>query len=395
ILFSYLGLDNVVRETRISFQANGLELTPGTARITLYLQPRQSETVIFTVRCDTGTTPTRFLSYSAAYGAAEEDFKSMLGRGCEIESSNELFNEWVSRSSTDLRMMLTRTPYGIYPYAGVPWFSTPFGRDGIITAFETLWVNPEIARGVLAFLAALQATKTDPATESDPGKILHEMRSGEMAALGEIPFGRYYGTVDATPLFVMLAGAYHENTGDLEFIQEIWPNVERALEWIDRHGDSDGDLFVEYFRRSEKGLLHQGWKDSQDSIMHANGRLAEGPIALCEVQAYVYGAKHYAARMASALGDRERAVEFEQQAVTLKEQFDRKFWCSEIGTYALALDGTKSQCRVRSSNAGHCLFGGIATIERAGFVANSLMQESSFSGWGIRTLDSSEVRYNP
>jgi glycogen debranching enzyme len=395
LVFSYRGLDNLLRLTRISFQAKGLELTPGMARVKLKLQPRESEAVDFTIRCETESAPVPIYSYPIAFHTADREVQATMSGECHIESSNELFNEWVNRSMMDIRMMLSRTPQGLYPYAGIPWFSTPFGRDGIITALETLWVNPSIARGVLAFLAAVQGRTTDPRSESDPGKILHEMRGGEMAALGEIPFGRYYGTVDATPLFVMLAGAYYEQTGDLPFIDSIWPNIVRALEWIDHYGDSDGDLFVEYFRRWEKGLLHQGWKDSQDAVMHADGRLAVPPIALCEVQGYVYAAKHCAARLSSALGNPGRTVELEQEAASLKAHFDRAFWCDDISTYALALDANKDRCRVRSSNSGHCLFTGIATTEHAGLVAQTLMQETSFSGWGIRTLDCSEVRYNP
>jgi glycogen debranching enzyme len=221
------------------------------------------------------------------------------------------------------------------------------------------------------------------------------IRQGEMAALGEVPFGRYYGSVDSTPLFVVLAGAYFERTSDAAFAASLWPHVEAALAWIDRWGDRDGDGFVEYARRNPQGLVQQGWKDSQDSVFHADGRLADGPIALVEVQAYVYAARLAAARIARALGDARRADALAAQAGHLREAFEAAYWCDDLGTYALALDGGKAPCRVRSSNAGHCLFGGIADPARARRVAETLLAPESFSGWGIRTVAASEVRYNP
>jgi glycogen debranching enzyme len=216
-----------------------------------------------------------------------------------------------------------------------------------------------------------------------------------MALLGEVPFRRYYGTVDATPLFVMLAGMYFDRTGDRATIEGIWPQIEAALRWCDEFGDRDGDGFIEYFRETENGLANQGWKDSQDSIFHADGSLATGPIALCEVQGYVYAAKRAAAKLADVLGQAETARRLTEQAATLKQRFDEAFWCEEIGTYALALDGAKRPCRVRSSNAGHALFTGIADETRAASIAAVLMSPEGFSGWGIRTIAQGEARYNP
>src|SRR5258706_474224 len=239
------------------------------------------------------------------------------------------------------------------------------------------------------------ARELDAARDAEPGKILHEIRQGEMAALGEIPFGMYYGSVDSTPLFVLLAGLYWERSGDLETIRELWPKICAALEWIDRYGDCDGDGFVEYLRKSHNGLANQGWKDSEDSVFHANGALAHGAITLCEVQAYVYAAKVHAAHMAAKLNDCARAQQLKNDADILRLQFEKCFWMEDQGFYILALDGEKQPCRVVSSNPGHALFCGIASPDRALRVAQRLTGKQLFSGWGIRTISAAEARYNP
>jgi glycogen debranching enzyme len=404
LAFSYVGLDGRTLRTRIGFDPPPTELLGSQAHYRIRLGPKAHATCSVAVRCEPdpaeialtgGGSVEPILSYDEAVAKAASSLLSARAGEPEVFTQNEQFNDWLNRSIADLYMMQTDTPYGPYPYAGVPWFSTPFGRDGIITALECLWFKPDIGRGVLSYLAATQAHDNLPEKDAQPGKILHELRCGEMARLGEVPFGRYYGSIDSTPLFVMLAGAYYDRTGDRDLIQSIWPNIQAALDWIDDFGDVDGDGFVEYARQSEHGLVNQGWKDSQDAIFHEDGTLAEGPIALCEVQAYVYGAKQSAARLARAVGQDALEETLVTEAETLRRQFEETFWCEDLSTYALALDGKKRLCRVRASNAGHCLFAGIASEERARRVAATLTDESSFSGWGVRTVASTEARYNP
>jgi glycogen debranching enzyme len=321
--------------------------------------------------------------------------RTRSSRAAAMESSNELFNEAIRRSIADLYMLITEKPTGLYPYAGIPWFTAAFGRDALITAYQVLWLDPAIARGVLKFLAANQATTVDAAADAEPGKIVHEMRNGEMAELGEIPFRRYYGSVDSTPLFVMLAGAYFARTHDGNTMQQLWPHLEAAMDWIERYGDRDHDGFVEYYRATGSGLQNQGWKDSYDSVFHADGSLAEGPIALCEVQGYVYAAHRAMAEIGRTLGHEQVATYHDKQADALRIDFERAFWCEEISTYALALDGAKQPCRVRTSNPGHLMMTGIVAPERAARMAEGFMNHDFFSGWGVRTVASTEARYNP
>jgi glycogen debranching enzyme len=391
----YRGLDDEERWTIIEWSDRPHEMTAGRARFEYDLQPRTPVSLSFAIRCERQRRPVLPVTFKVAQSKAVSAHQAARREYALIETSSERFNLWVRRSAADLRMLVSATPHGHYPYAGVPWFSTPFGRDGIITALQTLWLNPRIARGVLEYLAATQADRIDDERDAEPGKILHEIRNSEMARLGEVPFGKYYGSVDATPLFVMLAGAYYERTGDRELLRRLWPHVERALDWIDRYGDRDGDGFVEYARRSTSGLVQQGWKDSNNSVFHADGRLADAPIALCEVQGYVYDARMRAARMADALGEPSRAERLRGQAGDLRVAFEDRFWCEAESIYALALDGNKQPCRVRTSNAGHCLFSGIASRQRARRVAETLVAGEMFSGWGIRTVSSVESRYNP
>lgn len=391
----YHGLDNITRTTHFLFQPAPQKLEDQLATYRVELAPGEDFTINSTIVFQRGEEPSSFDDYANALDRMQVDLEQRKTKIAELFTSNEQFNNWINRSKHDLLSLLAPTPQGDYPYAGIPWYNTIFGRDGIITALETLWVAPNIARGVLRFLAARQATEEVPAWDAEPGKILHEVRNGEMAETGEIPFKQYYGGVDTTPLFLVLAGKYLQRTGDTETIRELWSALLKALEWIDTYGDVDGDGFMEYQQKTATGLANQGWKDSHDSISHQNGELAPYPVALCEVQGYVYDARRQVAYIARTLGENELADKLEKQAARLKELFNEKFWDEELGTYILALDGNKKPCRVIASNAGHCLFSGIATPEKAARTRQTLMNENMFTGWGIRTLSDREARYNP
>jgi glycogen debranching enzyme len=396
VALTYQGLAGQVWRTQVIAEPRPTMLATDQALFELTLPPDGRGSVFATFRCqDDAAMPARSDGFFAALRQARRELRQFRAKSATVTSPNSVFNAVLCRASADLVMLATETPDGPYPYAGIPWFSTAFGRDGLITAAQLLWLAPSVAKGVLRFLARTQATSVRPEADAEPGKILHEMRRGEMALLGEVPFGLYYGSVDSTPLFVMLAGLYLERTGDLATIKEIWPNLRAALDWLDRHGDRDGDGFIEYGSSSEHGLRNQGWKDSQDSVFHADGRLAEGDIALVEVQGYAYAARRAGAALARALGEAALALRLEQQAEALQARFNEVFWLERQSTYALALDGAKAPCAVRSSNAGHALFAGIAPPERAAAIADQLMDQDFHSGWGIRTIARFEARYNP
>ena len=395
VAFLYDSVDGVPRATRICFSPAPARLSESRAGFELDLGARERRSLSVTIHCDHGSARAPEKRFFSALRQARRTYSAARAGLPAIESSNSVFNSVLSRSSADLAMLMTQTPHGLYPYAGVPWFSTAFGRDGIITALEMLWFDPSIARGVLRFLAANQATHEDAKADCEPGKILHEVRECELARLGEVPFGRYYGSVDSTPLFVALAGQYWQRTRDRETIEALWPHVQAALDWMMRYGDRDGDGFVDYGRRRESGLRNQGWKDSDDAVFHADGRLASAPIALCEVQGYCFLAYREAALLAFELGEKQLSAELEERADQLAARFEAKYWCEELGTYAIALDGDGEPCRVRSSNAGQLLFTGMVRPERAARVAKGLFGAEFFSGWGIRTLGAREPRFNP
>ncbi len=394
VVFVYTGLDRLERRAVLRFQPAPRRLVHGAATFELSLAPGASETITFSAECS-GVESAKTVDFRQGLMAANRQEKTLTRGVVTVESSNEIFNEVMCRSTADLYMLVTDTPQGLYPYAGIPWYSTTFGRDGIITAIQMLWIDPKVAKGVLARLAHYQAKDYDAAADAEPGKILHEMRGGEMASLKEIPFGLYYGSIDSTPLFIVLAGLYHERTGDLDTIRALWPAIESGFAWMDGPGDRDGDGFLEYARADDKGLQNQGWKDSHDAVFHADGTLAEGPIALVEVQGYAYAARDHGARLAAALGHGDRAAALTAQAEAMRDRFDAAFWCDEIDLYAIALDGRKRPCRVRTSNAAHVLWTGIAKPERAARIAAEVVTPKFLSGWGVRTLAVGEPRYNP
>lgn len=392
----YMGLDGVKRESVIQVNCDSkVRLVQNQMEFQVDLPSKAKKRIDLSIGFVVDQEEREIPPFDQALGDLLETIRSRKWDSCEFFSQNEQFNSWLDGSLSDLYTLLTKTEHGFYPYAGIPWYSTAFGRDGIITALMCLWMDPLISKGVLKYLAVTQATKEDPFKDAEPGKIFHETRKGEMAATGEIPFSLYYGTIDATMLFVILAGEYVKRTNDLETIRSIWPNIKAAINWINEYGDLDGDGLVEYEKKAENGLDNQGWKDSFDSVFYSTGELAKLPIALCEVQAYTYDAKIKAAEIANLLGEEDFSREMSIQAGELKEKFNRLFWSEEKSTFVLALDGDKKPCDVRSSNAGQCLFSRIADPDKAERTIQSLLSEDMYSGWGIRTISTREKRYNP
>jgi glycogen debranching enzyme len=399
VAFAYVGEDGAFRETAIEAgrTPTAVVLDDGSAVLEwrLALEPGATDDLLVTVEPRAGSRPRRMRLATAARRAGD-DLRVWEESCTTIETDNRLFNRVLKASLRDLNALMTPIEAGGRAIAaGIPWFVALFGRDSVLTSYQTLLANPGPARENLLVLRNFQALEDDAWRDAEPGKILHELRCGELARMGLIPHTPYYGTADATPLFLMLAAAYHRWTDDLETLAELRPALDRALEWIDRYGDRDGDGFVEYDRRSPAGLPNQGWKDSDDSIVHADGRLAEGPIALVEVQGYVYMAKERIADVYRALGERDRADELRAQARRLRDAFNEVFWNPDEGTFALALDGQKRRVRSVTSNPGHCLYCGIVDEEKAAQVAERMMADDMFSGWGIRTLSSESPAYNP
>ncbi|HLI58112.1 MAG TPA: glycogen debranching N-terminal domain-containing protein [Solirubrobacteraceae bacterium] len=399
VAFAYEGEDGLFQETVVRADrppyARRLEGERVRLRWEIELAPRHTRELCITITPVTDGRRSASRPFARAVEELERGAADWTASCTRVSTDSELHQRVLGASVRDLHALITPAAGTVLPAAGIPWYVAPFGRDALITACEALMLRPTMARETLVALARLQARADEPWRDAEPGKILHELRSGELARAGLIPHTPYYGTVDATPLFLMLASAYWRWTGDAETLSTLRPALDAALDWIDRHGDRDGDGFLEYERRAPAGLENQGWKDSHDSVVHADGRLAEGPIALVEVQAYVYEAKLGVADVYEALGEADRARALRTQAAALRVAFNEAFWNPEEDTFALALDGRKRQVGSVTSNAGHALYCAIADAEKAVRVAGRLMGEDMFSGWGIRTLSAENPAYNP
>lgn len=391
---SYRGRDDKTRTTVIAFSQLPRSLSGTECEFAFHIERGASAEMYVEVGIDAQPAPSAQRFETALRGLS----KSMgvrLERGASISSAGPLFEQWIDRSRSDLALLTTELPTGPYPYAGIPWFATQFGRDAIITALQVLWVNPAIAAGVLRFLASTQAQEESAFRDSQPGKIMHETRRGEMAILREVPFARYYGGVDTTPLFVMLAGAYEQRTGDASLVDEIWPSLLAATAWIERRLDTSPTGFLDYSRGEKSGLVNQAWKDSHDSMFHADGSFPAGPVAVVEVQGYAFAALNAMADLAGPRGDQARSDAWRRRAERLRAAIEEQFWIPEMGFYAIALDGAGAPCKVYASNAGHLLFCGVPAQARAESVVGHLVSGRFSSGWGIRTLAEGQARYNP
>jgi glycogen debranching enzyme len=394
VTFAYRGLDAVERRCCISFSEPPARLGPDHAEFMFSLPKGQKIDLYIEVGEAVDDAPDAG-RWRLCGVMAQLQMRKRRRSGASVRvPRNPLYNQWLDQSRADVALLTTDLPTGPYPYAGVPWFSTPFGRDGIITAWQMLWLDPALARGVLTYLAGRQATETSAFQDATPGKIMHETRGGEMSALGEVPFGLYYGGVDTTCLFVALAGAYARRSGDLELIRRLWPNLIAAADWMRDSGDSNGDGLIDYARAAETGLSNQGWKDSEDSIFHKDGRFPKGPIALLEVQGYAFAAWEAMADLGRRLDD-PRAAEWQKRAETLRAQVEDLFWLEQEGFYAIALDGDRVPCEAIASNAGHLLFTGLPLPERAERVSRRLLSGEFRTGWGLRTLARGQARFNP
>lgn len=394
LVFGYVGLDGKECRSSLVFSRPPQPLQDGRLCLDFQLESRARQELYLEVGGDGNPPPATRARFRAAASVARTRMRRRQRRLARVRSEAPLFNAWMERSRADLALLTSELDTGPYPYAGIPWFSTPFGRDAVITALQTLWLDPQLARGVLSFLAQHQAKEESSFMDASPGKIMHETRKGEMARMRELPFGLYYGGVDTTPLFLVLAASYAQRTGDLEFVRGIWSELKAATAWIERVCDANPLGLLDYARGESTGLANQGWKDSFDSVFHADGSSPQGPIALVEVQGYVFAALRGMARLALAVGEDEASRAWTARAQAIAEAVEAHFWM-ESGFYGIAVDGDRRLCAVRASNPGHLLYMGLPSPQRARGVATQLMSPDFFSGWGVRTLAVGEARYNP
>ncbi len=393
VIFGYDGLDGLRRTSSLVFSEPPWRMDTERAEFMFTLAP--GERIDLFLEAGTGQIePPSRERFRLALARARRSVRRRSREGALLRCSDDAHTGWFEQSRADLGLLISDLPSGPYPYAGIPWFSTPFGRDGLLTAWEVLWLDPGLARGVLTYLAGRQAAEVSAFRDSEPGKIMHETRSGEMAMLNEIPFGCYYGGVDSTPLFVALAGAYLRRTDDLILINVLWPALLRAIGWVEGEGDSNGDGLVDYERGAKTGLANQGWKDSEDSVFHADGRFPVGPIALVEVQGYAFCAYQAMAEMADRLGE-PGAGRWIGQAEALRRRVEERFWIERDGFYGIAVDGEGTLCTPHASNAGHLLFSGLPDAARAKRATERLLSRDFSCGWGVRTLAAGQARFNP
>jgi len=397
--FAYHGLDGRFRETRIEFgmEPTTLAVVGDLVRATFQLRLGANQTRLLTVTVEPVVDDDRSerKEFDKAVHELRRSYEAWEKESTRVLTDSELFNQLLDRGLRDLRALYTRTNGGGVVAGGIPWYVAPFGRDSLISSHQLLMVNPRPAREALQFLAARQGRVVNDWNDEEPGRILHEIRQGELAGAGVVPHTPYYGSIDSTSWFLILYAQHYRWTGDLGLAKELLSAADAALGWIDRYGDRDGDGFVEYETRSPLGLRNQGWKDSEGSVVHADGTVAEPPIALAEVQAYVYMAKLRTADVFEALGLPDRADELRAQAAALRHRFNEAFWVPDEQYFAGALDRDKRQVRTVVSNPGHALYCDIVDPDKAELMARRLLSPDMFSGWGIRTMSKSERAYNP
>lgn len=396
--FVYRGLDKITRQTFVRLNPPPHDVRETTAIWNVSLKPMERLRLEATIHAFVQDDP-HPEGHRADFGAAlrgrRHNFETWQQQSTNFHSSDDQFDAALKTAAGDFHALQIPNGREHIIAAGIPWFATVFGRDSIIAAYQSLLLNPKLAADTLRVLARHQGKEINDWRDEEPGKILHEHRDGEMTRAGEMPFGAYYGSVDATPLFLVLASEVFNWTADEKLIHDLLPSIYAAIKWLDHHGDLDGDGLIEYRRRSANGLANQGWKDSWDGVMHTDGTVAKAPIALVEVQGYTYDAKYRMSRLLRHFGDTQTADRLKREAAELQRKIEQSFWMQKQGFYALALDKDKRQCEVISSNPGHLLFSRVLKADRARSVANRMMQPDMHSGWGWRTLAQSERIFNP